>query len=333
MVWLDTALEFIGMSTLMSEPKVKEGTQELFSYDQCLKFNYRPETLDKYIGQKNTKMLVELNLRKIKYVKPVHIILSGHKGHGKTTMAYIIANELGLPLTYKIGGNFTMDDLREFLLTNIRDKEQMHILFIDEIHNIDKKLAEFMYPVIEDFKMEDTPIKPFILLGATTEKSTLLDNIAPFVDRCVVIDLECYTAQDIAKIVEQYNKQIYRKDVHPEVYQMIGMNCRYTPRIALSLFDDYIVEPNIHKILKMRQIIRDSLTKTDIQILIHLAEVGKPVGEEALSMIANVVRKDYKSWIEPFLVRENYISRTLRGRIISDKGIKLLEELKNENEI
>jgi len=328
---LENILEFVcGFSDIIFH-KDKENKQEFYSKEiKPHAFSFRPQTLDQYIGQERAKELVNLTLEKIRTIKPCHILITGTKGHGKSTLAQIIANQLDFDITYHVGGNFTMEALKDFLVENA-DKQKPQILFIDEIHLLDKKLGEFMYPLLEDFILtgsKTTKIRPFIFIGATTEKFTLLKKFSPLVDRCGAdIMLDTYTVDDMIKILKQYNDQVYCKNIDEEIYSLIAKNCRYTPRIALSMFDDFIVCQSSIKVLNSRRIVRDSLTTIDINILEHLKEIDKPVGEEALSIIAKVNKSDYKLWYEPMLMQEGYITRTSRGRVITAKGKLILQEI------
>lgn len=295
------------------------------------KYSFRPQNLDEYVGQENAKSLVRLNLQKIIQIKPVHIIISGSAGYGKTTLANIISNHLAFDITYHIGGTFSLEALRDFLLKNEENKKP-NILFIDEIHNLEKIIAEFMYPIVEDFILpkENVRIKPFILIGATTEKSTLIKKFKPLVDRCgCQIELSDYTAEDMKKIIGQYYLQVYSEKIDEQVLDLLAINCRFTPRIALALADDYKVCGNISQVLNAHRIVKNSLTYPDIKILEHLAEIDKPVAQETLAVIGSVDKSDYRLLVEPYLLRQGYLARTSRGRLITNKGKLLLQEVKN----
>jgi Holliday junction DNA helicase RuvB len=252
-----------------------------------VKYMYRPQKLIEYIGQERAKDLVQLNLDKIKYLKPVHFIISGFKGCGKTTLANLIAKELDLEMFYQIGGVFTRENLTKFLVKNQDDKKRIYMLFIDEVHNLSKDIAEYMYPILEDFILPEDKglkLKPFIFCGATTEKNTLLQKFAPLVDRCGAdIVLEQYKSEDIKQILKQYNDKLYQLNITEEVYDILAINTRFTPRIALAFFDDFIVCNDIKRVLDAHRVIKNGLTTTDIAVLAHLKDVGKPVGIEALA--------------------------------------------------
>jgi len=297
-----------------------------------VKVTFRPQTLDQYIGQENAKERVRILLTKIMNLnKYSHTLIVGSAGTGKSTLAGIIGNHLDFEVTYHTGGDFTKEALKDFLIKNEVGKP--HILFIDEIHLLDKKLGEYMYPLTEDFKLvgtETVNIRPFIFLGATTDFFTMLKKFKPLVDRLggEPIYLEQYNAEEMMQIIKQYNKKVYNENIEENVFFKLCVNCRFTPRIALAMFDDFMACKNIDRVLKSRRIIKDSLTTTDIKILEHLIEIGKPIGEEALAITAQVEKQNYKLWFEPFLIQQGLLTRRSRGRVATEKARKLLEELK-----
>jgi Holliday junction DNA helicase RuvB len=326
--------DVVGITQLINWGKEKIGINEPQYHSEEVKpirYNYRPQYLSQYIGQERAKDLVNLNLEKIKKIKPVHFVITGHKGAGKSTLANIISNELGAKLNWYIAGAFTMDNLKKFLVKN-QDSKNIEILFVDEGHNLEKQIAEYLYPILEDFILPEgnnLKLKPFLFITATTDMNLLLKKFAPLVDRCGAnIILEPYKDEEIKQILTQYNDKVYQKNISNEVYTILSQNTRGTPRIALNFFDDFIVCEDINKVLNAHRVVKNGLTTTDILILSHLAEIKKPVGIEALSMIAGVSRADFQYVIEPFLIFNNYLTRTARGRLGTLKGEKLLQELK-----
>ena len=312
--------------------KTREEAKKVYTPTEITptKFIYRPTNLLEYIGQERAKDLVNLNLQKIRTIKIIHFLISGNKGCGKSTLANIIGNELGFPITWHIGGAFTMEALVKFLSKN-QDNKEVQILFIDEIHNLQKEIGEYLYPIIEDFILPEgnnLKLKPFIFIGATTEKNTLVKKFAPLIDRCSAdIILEPYKPEDIKTILKQYNDKIYKLNIDEEVYDLLSRNTRMTPRIALAFFDDYVVCRDINKVLNAHRVVKDGLTVADILILQHLKEVGKPIGIETLAMIVGVTKVDFQYVIEPYLINQGYMSRTARGRIITNKSELLLQKL------
>jgi len=293
-------------------------------------YSFRPQTLEQYIGQSRAKELININLQKIREIKPVHFIISGSKGTGKSTLAYIIANELGYEISTYVAGSFTQENLVDFLVKNANDKKTQ-ILFVDEIHGLDKSLGEFMYPLLEDFLLPvgNLKVKPFIFIGATTDKNILQKRLAPMVDRCQSVNLEFYSAEDIKAILKQYNDQLYKLNISEEDYDLLANNTRYTPRIAINYFDDLVICKDMQKVLSAHQVIKNSLNTNDLIVLRHLAEINKPVGVEVLSIITQQTKADYMYLQEGFLISEGYVSRTARGRGITNKGLNILKEIEN----
>ena len=296
------------------------------------KYSYRPSDLENFVGQDNSKEKIRLNVQKILTMKPVHTIISGTRGHGKTTLAYIIGKMVGMEMETYVGGSFTMDNLRDFLIKAGKSQKNM-ILFIDEVHGLDKSIAEFLLPVLEDFRLpigNNMKIREFCLIGATTNPEILQKKFAPLIDRCGnIIDLEHYKAIDIKTILAQYNEKTHQISVPNEVYDLISTNTRFNPRTSLSMFDDYVICRDIDRVLKSNQIVKNSLTTKDILILSHLAEIGKPVGLETLAIISQQTKQTYMELQEPFLIQQGYLSRLSKGRVVTEKGKLLLQGLEN----
>lgn len=287
------------------------------------KFIYRPQTLKEYVGQDNAKALIELNIRKIKQIKPVHFLLSGSRGHGKTTLAYIIKNLLEAKLIERVARQIvTNDDVIDLVNEINSSKEKNVILFIDEIHSLDSRLCEIFYPLMEDFKLAGKNVKPFVLIGATTEKHILVKNNAPFVDRFQVqIELQHYKPEDIIEILNQYKNQLYSQyPISKEFIDIVARNSKRTPRIAISLLEDGIIETNVDHVLKCHRIVYEGLTETDVKILRIMIENQKPLGSKALSQMVGMSEKDYLESCEAYLVENEFILRTPRGRTIASKG-------------
>jgi len=293
------------------------------------KFIFRPRTIDEYIGQEKAKALIKLNLRKIADLKPIHMLINGNAGHGKTTLAYVVANELRAKLHSVIGSSFSMDYLIKFLTINEEDCRKLHILFIDEIHSMDKTMVEFMYPILEDFQVNDAYIKPFVMIGATTEKATLVKKFNPLVQRCgCQIHLDHYTGEEIEKMLKQYSQQLYEVHCVPEkVLKILSLSCKYVPRVGISMLDDYIVCKDMDAVLSAHRIVTGSLSEVDILILMTLRENVKPMGQKNIAVKVGIEQTDYIYVHEPFLLREGYINVSTRGREITRTGIKLLKEI------
>ena len=299
------------------------------------KFNYRPQTLSEYISQDNAKSLIRLLIKEILEVgKYRHILISGTRGHGKTTLASIICNALGFKMNYFISNAFTKENLKSFLIKNEASNNIHQVLVLDEVHGLGKAGEnavgfEYFYPILEDMKLPNTDIEltPFIVISCTTEMDYLQKNYPPFVDRFVNIQLEPYKVEDIKLILKNYNNQVYKKNIREEDFLKLAQSSRNNPRTAILLFDLFIASGNVEEVLKCNRIIKNGLTLQDISILEHLQETKKPVGCDTLAIIGHTDTETYKTLIEPYLIQENLISKLSRGRILLSKGEELLRSL------
>jgi Holliday junction DNA helicase RuvB len=321
--------EVIGITQLLSWGKEVIGIKPHYIQQPISqKFMYRPETFDEYISQDKAKDKAKLTIELINKGFPRHFLLMGSAGYGKTTLAGIIAKTLGFNFNVYVGSNFTIETLQDFLVKN-QDSKLPNVLFIDEMAELKKDVLTYMLPIIEDFKMNELNLRKFILIGATTDTWILSKRCQPFLDRIhCKIYLEDYNADDIKRLLIQYNDQIHKANVLSEDYDTISRNVRYTPRLAISLFDYFVASGDLNRVLKMNRIIKNGLDDIDIRILTNLNSTGgKPVGEEALSIIANMTRAEYKELREPYLIRQGLMSRGSRGRLLLQKGKEFLNEI------
>lgn len=330
-------MDILGITQLMEWGKEALGINKednlLINEIKPMKYNFRPENLDQYIGQEEAKDRIKMCVEQCLTLNPIHFLIFGTKGHGKTTLALIIAKMLGFEIMTYVGNSFTKKNLIDFLAKNQDNKIPM-ILFLDEIHGLDKNLADYMLPIIEQFILPEGNLKlrPFVLIGCTTDKNQLAKKSEPFVDRCASgdIKLEHYKAEDIKTILKQLNERVYQANISEEVFDILAINTRYNPRTATAFFKDYLICKDINKVLKSHRVIKNSLNTDDIMVLKHLIEIGKPTGVEVLAIITQQTRQDYQLLQEPFLIQQGYISRTARGRVATEKAKLLLQEIKNE---
>lgn len=293
------------------------------------KLNMRPSTLKEFIGQLEAKESIKTGIKIIQELHPVHFILNGNPGCGKTSLLYILANMLNARLIYKIAGELADEEELVNILSDINTNDQLTILFIDEIHSLNPKIIECLYPILEDFKIQGKCIKPFVFACATTNKDVLVKKFSPLLDRIHFhITLTKYTTRDIINILKQYHNKLY-KDMQILVrdYTIIADNCKHTPRIALSLLLKLIVVKDIKEVLKQSSIIYKGLTRTDIEILKYLTTITKPIGVDGIAQSIGISKADYLTIYEPYLVLQKYILRTSRGRIIGEKGKEILKIL------
>jgi Holliday junction resolvasome RuvABC ATP-dependent DNA helicase subunit len=323
--------DLLGITQLLEWGKEVIGIDKPQYIQQPLpqKFMYRPETFDEYISQEKAKDKAKLTIELINKGFPRHFLLMGSAGYGKTTLAGIIAKTLGYNFNVYVGSNFDIDTMNDFLVKQ-QDSKLPNVLLIDEIAECKKDVLTYMLPIIEDFKLNGLNLRKFILIGATTDTYILSKRCQPFLDRIhCKINLEDYNTEDIKKLLKQYNNQIHQANVKEEDYDIISKNVRYTPRLAISMFDYFIAtNGDLDRVLKMNRIIKDGLDDVDIRILKHLNDTnGKAVGEEALAIIGNMTRAEYKELREPYILRRGLISRGSRGRMLTGTGKLFLQEV------
>jgi Holliday junction DNA helicase RuvB len=305
----------------------------------------RPRWLREIIGQRAVvqRMSIVLNsCKKLKETLP-HILFDGPPGLGKTTFATVLPNELGTSIQMTSGPALSNPkDLLPFL-TNV---EEGSILFIDEIHRMPRVVEEFIYPAMEDFRIDivlgeginartiSMRLKRFTLIGATT-RSGLLSS--PMRDRFKMHEhLEFYTVEELAEIV-RINARKLQTEITPEAAVELARRSRGTPRIANSRLlwtrhyassetDGRITLDVARAALAMAEVDGEGLDKQDRRYLETLVGVfeGGPTGVEALAATMNLPSDTLSDEIEPYLLREQFIIRTPRGRVATPRTYQLL---------
>jgi Holliday junction resolvasome RuvABC ATP-dependent DNA helicase subunit len=292
------------------------------------KFEFRPQTWTEFISQDKAKEEAKTIVKKIKRGIKGHMILSALKGHGKTTFIELFAKSLGAKLIERIGRQIDEDEIVNIVNEINQSKEQYVILFIDEIDTMDWKVLKIFNTIIEQFKINEKQIKPFIFASATISKHLLVKNNPDLLDRIPhSIQFVRYNAEDIAQIIRQYQSQLYPEDtISDNVIVTISQNCKFNPRTSISLLEDYIVEQNITKVLRNRHIIIDGLDIFDIKILDILSHSNRPLGSNALSLKVGMSELQYLREIEPFLLEFGYIQR-IPSRAITAQGLDTLRKI------
>ncbi len=305
----------------------------------------RPQKLKEYIGQKEAKEMLEVYIKAaLKRNESLdHVLLYGPPGLGKTTLAQIIANELGVNLKVISGPSIERSgDLASVLST----LEAGDVLFIDEIHRLPRYVEEVLYSAMEDYVLDivvgkesqtrtiRVDLPPFTLVGATTRFG---DLSAPLRDRFgVVLRLEYYSDDELREIITR-TARVYETKIDLEAVNELGMRSRGTPRIANRLFrrvrdfadvrNDGVISLNVCKdALKKLGIDNDGLDYTDYRYLKAIIETfkGGPVGIESLAATISEEVSTIEDVYEPYLLQEGYIKRSNRGRIATEKAYQKL---------
>ena len=309
--------------------------------DESLEQNIRPQRLSEYVGQKeitdNLKVFIEAS--KIRNESLDHVLLYGPPGLGKTTLAHIIANELGVNIKTASGPSLEKGgDLAAVLST----LEQGDVLFIDEIHRMPKYIEEILYPAMEDFELDlvintdgksrnlKIDLPPFTLIGATTRAG---DISSPLRDRFgIVSKLNYYSEDELFQIVKRTSR-VLNMEVEDEAAMLIARRCRKTPRIANRLFkrvrDFALVEQKdiidlelASKSLERLKVDELGLDEIDIEYLESLIEKfnGGPVGVETIATSIGEEPSTLEDVVEPYLLQEGFIKRTRSGRVACEKA-------------
>ena len=308
----------------------------------------RPRNFEEYVGQKRLKNNLQLAIAAAKKRRePLdHILLYGPAGLGKTTMAAVIAAEMGVPMRTTSGPAIARAADLASLITNLKAGD---ILFIDEIHRLNRAVEEVLYSVMEDFKLDISlgkgagakslrlDLPPFTLVAATTRTGSLS---APLRDRFGHIHrLEFYTVEEIAKIIRR-SAGILKTKITPAAARVLAARSRLTPRIANRLLrrvrdysdikaDGLIAETETEAALGMLAIDDLGLDAADRLLLSLIIDnhQGGPVGLSTLAAMLGDEAQTIEDYFEPFLLQIGLLERTPRGRCTTPKAKRHLESV------
>lgn len=316
-----------------------------FELDEDRELSIRPSSLDEYVGQSEIKenLSVFIKSAKMRRESLDHILLYGPPGLGKTTLSYIIANELGTNIKTASGPSIEKaGDLAAILST----LEEGDVLFIDEIHRIPRFVEEILYPAMEDFYLDiivgsegssrniKINLPHFTLVGATTRAG---DLSSPLRDRFGIISkLNFYTEDELYKIIKRTSK-VLDTPITDEAARELASRSRGTPRIANRLFkrvrdfalvygDGIVDEDILVSSLDKLKVDKTGLDDTDRLLLTAIIERfnGGPVGLEALASSIGEEASTIEDVYEPYLLQQGYLKRTSRGRVVTDKTYEYL---------
>ena len=313
--------------------------------DKTIDNTIRPETISEYIGQNDVKenIKVFVEAAKIRNEALDHVLLYGPPGLGKTTLAFIIAHEMGTHIKTASGPSIEKSGDLAAILSSL---EPGDVLFIDEIHRMPRYIEEILYPAMEDFSLDiivgsegntrniKIDLPPFTLVGATTRAG---DLSAPLRDRFGIISkLQFYTTEELCDIVKR-TARVLDMEIEEEAALELAKRSRGTPRIANRLFKrvrDFalvkgtgVIDLDItNKALDRLHIEKIGLDRTDHEMLLAIINKfgGGPVGLEALSSSIGEEATTIEDVYEPYLLQTGLLKRTARGRVVTDKAYEVL---------
>jgi len=325
----------------MAKDRIISGTPAT-TQDEAMNLSLRPETLDEYIGQPNLieKLRIALGAAKQRDEAMEHVLLHGPPGLGKTTLAHVIANEMGAHVTVTSGPALTKGSDLVGTLTKLQPHD---VLFIDEIHRLPVAVEEYVYSAMEDFKIDfvvdsgmhaktiTLPLQPFTLIGATTRAGLLS---GPMRSRFgLTHHLDFYSPEETQTILQRSAGLLEMHGMTGDALAMIAGRSRGTPRVANRLLrrvrdyaqmrrDGQLDADTVEQALQLEGVDELGLDEIDRQYLRTIAEVyrGGPVGLEAVAATLNEDAGTLEDMVEPYLLQIGFLARTRRGRQLTRRA-------------
>jgi len=321
-------------------------TQSTGADDEQFNMALRPTTLDECIGVGDLleKLRISITAARQRGEPMEHVLLHGPPGLGKTTLAYVIAHELGSTIKVSSGPALTRPSDLIGILTNLDHRD---VLFIDEVHRLSPAVEEYIYPAMEDYKVDfvvdsgmhsrsiNLPLKPFTLIGATTRAGLLSPPLRTRFG--ITHHLDFWSPEDLLKRCRM-SASMLKLDCDPPALEMLAGRARGTPRIANRLLrrcrdyaqvkgDGRLTVQAVEAALKLEGIDQAGLDELDRRFLRVIIETyqGGPVGVEAVAATLGEETDTLVDVVEPFLLQTGLLARTRRGRLAT---IKAYEHLK-----
>jgi Holliday junction DNA helicase RuvB len=323
----------------MSDPRLVSAAR--IDDDAQYEAGLRPRTLDEYIGQDRVRENLSVSVTAARQRGDAldHVLLYGPPGLGKTTLAYVIGNELGVPVRSTAGPVLERPGDLAAILTNLQERE---VLFIDEVHRMPPAIEEVLYPAMEDYELDivigqgpgarsvKVPLQRFTLVGATTRTGLLT---SPLRSRFGIVHrLDFYTEADMLEIVLR-SARILGVPIEPEAAREIARRCRGTPRVANRLLrrvrdyaqvraDGHVTPEVARAALALLEVDERGFDEVDRRLLLAIIQKfgGGPVGLNSIAAAISEEKDAIEDIYEPFLIQIGFLDRTPRGRVATPRA-------------